>query len=134
MSQLDPTVPAATENDGDTLIEHPAAEVVSFPTIKRQVFDVLHDDERNEVWIGMKLRQTVKARLSEKGPIEDVEVNIDQISAIICLDSAKQEVIMALGRDSQLLNEKRQRQQALKANGVLGRLTDGLGRAFAGKA
>jgi hypothetical protein len=118
----------------DSIIEHPAAEVVSFPTIKRQVFDVLHDDERNEVWIGMKLRQTVKARLTKDGPVEDVEVNIDQISAIISLDAAKQEVIMALGRDCQALNEKRQRQQALKANGVLGRLTDGLGRAFAGKA
>ena len=117
----------------DEIIEHPAAEVVSFPAIKRQVFDVLHDDERNEVWIGIKLRQTVKGRLTKDGPIEDIEVNMDQLSAIVCLDTAKQEVLMALGRDGNQLAEKRGRQAALKQNGILGRLTDGLGRAFAGK-
>ena len=112
----------------------PAAEVVAFPAIKRQVFDVLYDDERNEVWVGIKLRQTMKAQMKENGPVEDVEVNMDTLSAIVCLDSAKQELLMALARDQQALTEKRQRQQSLKTNGVLGRLTDGLGRAFAGKA
>ena len=111
----------------------PAEPIVNFPAIKRQVFDVLHDDERNEVWIGMKLRQTVKGKRSENGPIEDIEVNIDGLSAIICLDAAKQEILMALGRDSQMLNEKRQRQNALKGNGILDRLTAGLGKALAGK-
>ena len=110
-----------------------AEPIVNFPAIKRQVFDVLHDDERNEVWIGLKLRQMVKGRRSENGPVEDIEVNIDGLSAMICLDAAKQEVMMALGRDTQMLNEKRQRQQALKGNGILSRLTDGLGKAFAGK-
>lgn len=119
--------------EGEDVPEVPA-EVVSFPSIKRQVFDVLYDDERNEVWVGIKLRQVMKARLTEKGPVEDVEVNMDTLSAIVSLDSAKQELLMALARDGQALSEKRQRQQALKANGVLGRLTDGLGRAFAGKA
>ena len=104
-----------------------------FPRIKRNLFDVLHDDERNEVWIGLKLRQTVKGRTRENGPIEDVELNVSEMATMVALDSMKAEVLMALARDAQLLNEKRQRQAALKGNGVLDRLSAGLGRAFAGK-
>jgi hypothetical protein len=125
VEEVKPDVPAAPE------------PMPLFPRIKRQVFDVLHDDERNEVWIGLKLRQTMKGQKvypnGLKGPVEDVEVNIDAIAAVVCLDSAKQEVLLALSRDSQLLNDKRNRQAALKGNGILDRLTAGLGKAFSGK-
>ncbi len=45
-------------------------------------------------------------------------------------DAAKQEVLLALGKDAQALNEQRARRAALKDNGILGRLTAGLGKVF----
>ena len=67
----------------------------------------------------------------QRGPVEDVEVNIDGVGIIVCLDAAKQEVILALGRDQQALNEKKQRREMLNGNGLMGRLNAGLGKAFA---
>jgi hypothetical protein len=115
-----------------------------FPAIKRQVFDVLFDDDKSEVWIGMKLRQTVKGqmmdpRTRQPGPVQDIEVNTDALAILISLDSAKQEVIIALNKDAQALNEKRQRQAMLTApsgpqgSSLMDRLSAGLGKTFAGK-
>ncbi len=105
----------------------------NFPKITRRFWDVFHEDERNEIWVGVKVRTTVKGKTSERGPIEDVEVNLDALAVVTAFDAAKQEVLMALMADASMLNEKRARQQALKSNGVLSRLTDGLGRVLAGK-
>jgi len=132
MSDEAPIAPAAAPQTEDLPATPPVPEPV-FPPIKRQLYDVLYDDSRNEVWIGVKLRQTLKGRTRPDGPIEDVEVNIDGVSCIVALDGAKQEILVALGRDSQALAEKRARQQALKGNGILDRLTAGLGKAFSGR-
>ncbi len=124
----------------DAVVEGPPPEpAANFPKITRQFFDVLYDDERSEVWIGMRLRQTMKGRKmlpnGQPGPIEDVEVNADAVGVIVGLDAAKQEVLIALNKDAQALNQKRARQEALKGNGILDRLTAGLGRAVnAGKS
>jgi hypothetical protein len=112
-------------------------KIPEFPDIKRQVFDVLYDDSKHEVWIGVRLRQTIKAqkvdqKTGQRGPVEDIEVNIDPLGAMISLDSAKQELLMALNRDAQILNEERARQEALKSNGIMRRLNSGLGKVFAG--
>ncbi len=116
----------------------PAAEAeapANFPKIRRVLWDVYHDDERNEVWVGIKCRYTAKGRTREGGPIEDVELSHDQLALVTSLDAAKQEVLIALSRDGQQLQEKRARQAALKGNGILDRLTAGLGRAVsAGKS
>src|ERR1700676_3061365 len=100
--------------------------IVNFPKIHRHVFDVIHDDERNEVWVGIRLRSTAKGRIEKDGPIEDVEVGLDPISIIISLDAAKQEVLMALSQDNQKLSAERQRKLALKTTGLLGRINSGL--------
>ncbi len=125
-------IAAVAEKIADGL---PAEPEAVFPKIRRPLWDVYHDDERNEIWIGVKCRYTAKGRTSENGPIEDVEMNHDSIAVITSLDAAKQEALIALSRDMQMLNEKRQRQAALKGNGILDRLTAGLGRAVgAGKS
>lgn len=113
--------------------ENITTPVVNFPVINRRIWDVFHDDERNEIWVGVKCRLTVKGQTKPNGPVEDVEINHDAIVVITSLDAAKQEVLMALGRDAQMLNEKRASRERLKASGILGRLTDGLGKVFAGK-
>ncbi len=120
----------------DKVIEGlPPEPAANFPKIRRVLWDVYHDDERNEIWIGVKCRFTAKGRTRENGPIEDIEMNHDQIAVLTSLDAAKQEALIALSRDIQMLNEKRQRQAALKSNGILDRLTAGLGRAVnAGKS
>lgn len=113
----------------------PAEAPANFPKIRRLIWDVYHDDERNEIWVGIKCRFTAKGRTRENGPIEDVEMNHDNMSVVTSLDAAKQEALVALARDGQMLNEKRGRQAALKSNGILDRLTAGLGRAVgAGKS
>lgn len=107
----------------------------NFPKIRRNLWDVYHDDERNEVWVGVKCRFTANGRTREGGPIEDVEMSHDQIALITSLDAAKQEALIALARDGQQLQEKRARRAALKGSGILDRLTAGLGRAVnAGKS
>ena len=113
-----------------------------FPSIKRNVFDVLHDDERNECWIGIRLRQTQKMQRRDQrtgavGPVEDVEINIDPMAVLVALDSAKAEVLMVLNKDTQLLNQKRQRQALIAApvKGVsIGGMMDRLGKTLSGKS
>lgn len=107
----------------------------NFPKIRRQLWDVYHDDERNEIWVGVKCRFTAKGQTRPNGPVEDVELNHDAMAVMTSLDAAKQEALVALARDQQQLNEKRQRQAALKGNGILDRLNNGLGWAVnAGKS
>lgn len=120
----------------DKIIEGlPAEPAANFPKIRRVLWDVYHDDERNEVWIGVKCRFTAKGRTRENGPIEDIEMSHDQVALITSLDAAKQEVLIALARDAQQLQEKRARHAALKSTGILDRLNVGLGRAVkAGKS
>lgn len=120
----------------DGLPPEPAAV---FPKIRRPLWDVYRDDERNEIWVGVKCRFTAQGRTVENGPIEVVELNHDAMALVTSLDAAKQEVLIALAKDQQELNEKRQRQAALRAprpqGSVLDRLTAGLGRAVnAGKS
>lgn len=123
---------AAAEKVAESLPPEPA---VNFPKIRRPLWDVYHDDERNEIWIGVKCRFTAKGRTRENGPIEDVEMNHDGLAVVTSLDAAKQEAIIALSRDMAQLREKHARQAALKGNGILDRLTAGLGRAVnAGKS
>ncbi len=120
-------VPGAASPD---IAQAEAAPAVNFPTIQRRVFDVLHDDERHEVWIGVRLRTPVKAKLTEDGPVEDIEMSFDGLSILASLDASKQEVLFALNADSQKLREEIGRKQALRKTGVLGRLTQGLGAAM----
>lgn len=123
---------SAADAASETLPPEPAA---NFPKIRRVLWDVYHDDERNEIWVGVKCRYTAKGRTRENGPIEDVEINHDQIAILTSFDAAKQEALIALARDMQLLHEKRARQAALKGSGLLDRLTAGLGRVVnAGKS
>lgn len=110
-----------------------------FPKIRRPLWDVYHDDERNEIWVGVKCRFVARGQRAPGAPIEEVEMNHDGMSVVTSLDAAKQEALIALSRDMQQLNEKRARQEALKAprpqGSILDRLTAGLGRAVgAGKS
>lgn len=145
LQQVEKTLSEVADKVAATLPPEPVAEVVNFPSIKRQFFDVLHDDERHEVWIGMKLRQTIKGqrvdqRTGQRGSVEDMEVSADAIGCLVGIDAAKQEIVLALTRDAQLLNEQRQRQDMLKTptgpqrTSILDRASSALGRAFsAGK-
>jgi hypothetical protein len=103
---------------------------INFPKINRQLWDVFHDDARNELWVGIKMRTIIKAKTRENGPVEDVEVNIDPLSVVTSLDAAKQSLLIEVAKDQQILMEERQRKQALKSNGILDRLTSGLGKTF----
>lgn len=123
---------SAADAAAATLPPEPSA---NFPKIRRQLWDVYRDDERNEIWVGIKCRFTAKGRTREGGPIEDLELNHDSIAIITSLDAAKQEAVIALAKDTQELNEKRPRRAALQGNGLLDRLSAGLGRAVtAGKS
>ena len=104
--------------------------LVNFPKIQRHVFDVLHDDERHEVWIGVKLRTPAKAKFTEDGPIEDIEMSFDAVSILVSLDAAKQEVLMALSKDSKMLQEHLQRRQSLNKSGILSRVNHSVGKIF----
>jgi hypothetical protein len=107
----------------------PPETPVNFPKIVRPIWDAFYDDERNEVWVGVKIRGTVKAQTSPNGPVQDVEVNLDALSLVTSLDAAKQHALQFLGRDAQLLNEKSQRQASLKtptAQGFLKRTLGGV--------
>lgn len=101
-----------------------------FPKIRRLIWDLFYDDEKNEVWVGIKLRATIKAQTRQGGPVEDVEVNHDVMAIITSLDAVKQEALFALNKDMQALNAKRQRQQALKGSGIIDRLSAGIGDAL----
>lgn len=116
-----PATEVTTENVPAT-----PAPVIVFPVITRRFWDVFYDDERHEVWFGVKVRTTIKGQTRENGPIEDVAVNIDATTILVALDAAKQEVMSALMKDSQALNEERARKAALKSTGILDRLTAGL--------
>lgn len=109
--------------------ESPATPPTNFPPLLRRFFDVFHDDERHELWVGIKMRTNIKGQTRNGGPIEDVEVNLDAISIVTALDAAKQEALVVLMRDQQNLNEQRARRAALKDTGVLGRLNLGLSKA-----
>lgn len=112
----------------------PTEDPANFPKIRRPMWDVYHDDERNEIWVGIKCRFTARGQTKENGPIEDVEVNHDSLAVVTSLDGAKQEVMIALQRDMQMLNEKRRARAALKSTGILDRVNAGLGRVLdAGK-
>lgn len=120
-------LPGASVQDTSPVDSAPS---VLFPKIARQVYDVLHDDDRHEVWIGIKLRTPAKGKLSKDGPVVDLEMSFDPLSIVMSLDAAKQEVIMALSKDNQMLNQELQRKAALQTNGVMGRLNAGLGDLF----
>jgi len=107
---------------------------VNFPKISRKMWEVFFDDERNEIWIGVKSRQTVRGMRRQGGPLEDIELCVDPLSLLLALDSAKTEAMTALYKDQQVLMEKTQRREALKGNGILDRLSAGLrGTVEAGK-
>lgn len=119
----------------DVPAESKPEEQAHFPKIRRLIWDLFYDDEKSEIWIGIKLRTTVKAQTRQNGPIEDVEVNHDAMAIITSLDAVKQESLFALNKDIMALNQKRARQQALKSNGILDRLSAGIGSTIqAGKS
>ncbi len=99
---------------------------VNFPKVSKTA-EAFYDDERHEVWIGVKLRATVKGKTKEDGPVEDIEVNLDPMFTMACLDSVKPNVFQFLMQDGNELMQARARKKALSDNGILSRLSAGLG-------
>ncbi len=108
-----------------------AAPAVNLPPLTEgRVTETFYDDERHEVWVGVKLRATVKAKLTPESPVSDVEISLDLPSLFDELLSEHRNVRRFHGIDNQKWQQEMANKQALINGGVLGRLNAGLKRSF----
>ena len=109
----------------------PEAPPINLPKLgEGRLTETFYDDERHEVWIGVKLRSTIKAKLTAASPVTDVEVGLDLPSLFDEILAEHRNVRRFHTIDFQKWQKEMADKQALIGSGVLGRINDGLKKTF----
>lgn len=108
-----------------------AAPAVNLPQLTEgRLTETFYDDERHEVWVGVKLRSTVKAKLTAESPVSDVEISLDLPFLFDEILAEHRNVRRFHTIDFQKWQQEMANKQALINGGVLGRLNAGLKKQF----
>ena len=108
-----------------------AATPVKLPQLgEGRLTETFYDDERHEVWVGVKLRSTIKAKLTPESPVSDVEISLDLASLFDEILAEHRNVRRFHGIDFQKWQQEMANKQALINGGVLSRLNAGLKKTF----
>ena len=134
MSPDDKAEASAQDAELKCLAPAPAAEAappVNLPKLgEGRLTETFYDDERHEVWVGVKLRSSIKAKLTPKSPVSDVEVSLDLAALFDEILSEHRNVRRFHTIDFQKWQQEMANKQALLNTGVLGRLNAGLKKQF----
>lgn len=108
-----------------------AAPPANFPKLTDgRLTETFYDDERHEVWVAVKLRSTIKAKLTAESPVSDVEISLDLPSLFDEILAEHRNVRHFHTIDFQKWQQEMANKQALINGGVLGRLNAGLKKQF----